>query len=188
MAYDKKTFLRNVIILCDTGEQKNEHIKNGFDAIHVKHKDVNLDFGDYSFIVQDRDFSLSCVIERKANINELYGNLTKDRERIEREFGLGSKIANEFTLLIENCASPEYLNGYTVPDWEMKKFNRKIQNIGEHCYATIQSWQCGNKYKFHTIYVADKNDTAIKIVERFYWFWRNYKILSANRRSMRRAT
>lgn len=185
MAYDKKTFLKCVTVLCDTGEQKNKHITEELERLGVKYEAANLDYGDYSFTAQGRDFSLSCVIERKANINELYGNLTKDRERIEREFALASTMANDFTLLIENCDSWEYLHDYQVPNWEMKAYNRKVQNIGFECYQTIKSWQTGNRYSFDTLLVADPKESAGKILEHFYWYWRNYKLLTANRRGAR---
>lgn len=183
MAYDKKTFLKKVIILHDTREQKNGHILAGLDSLKVKHQPAALRFGDYSFIVENDDFSLSCVIERKADVDELYGNLTKDRERIEKEFSAAYMLAKEFSLLIENCDSLETLNEYKVPDWQMKKFDRKIQNIGKYCYSTIQSWQAGNRYQFKTIFVEDKNDTAAKILECFYWYWRNFKKALAGRRN-----
>ena len=186
MAYDKKTFLKNVVVLCDTNEQKNQHIKAEFDKLKVKYKDFNMIFGDYSFIMQDRDFSLSCVIERKANVDELYGNLTIDRERIEKEFKAGSVISNQFTLLIEDCANMEELKTWEVPDWQMKRdSHRKVKSIGEECYFTIQSWQSGNKYRFNTIFVKNSTDTAAKILECFYYYWRNFKILTANRRNRR---
>lgn len=188
MAYDKKTFLKNVIVLHDSGEQENSHILSELENMRVKHERVNLDYGDYSFKAQGRDFSLSCVIERKAHIDELYGNLTKDRERIEREFALASTMANDFTLMIENCESWDYLKEYKVPDWQMKAQKRKVQNIGYECYQTINSWQSGNRYSFSTILVADKTQTASKILEHFYWYWRNYKILTANRRGARKTT
>lgn len=183
MAYDKKTFLKEVTILHDTREQENLHILDKFDEMKVKHQEKGLVFGDYSFIIQDRDFSLSCVIERKANVDELYGNLTQDRERIEREFQAGSTVANEFTLLVENVANIDDLQAYEVPDWMMEKFKRKVKNIGEYCYSTIQSWQSGNRYKFRTIFVANKKDTAIKMLECFYWYWRNFKTITASRRN-----
>lgn len=188
MAYDKKAFLKNVIVLHDSGEQENGHILSELDKMGVKHELVNLDYGDYSFKAQGRDFSLSCVIERKANIDELYGNLTKDRERIEREFALASTMANDFTLLIENCESWDYLKDYKVPEWQMKAFNRKVQSIGFECYQTVNSWQSGNRYSFNTILVGDNTQTAAKILEHFYWYWRNYKILTANRRGARKGS
>ena len=186
MSYDKKTFLKHVTILCDTNEQKNKHIKEEFDRMGINYKDFNLLFGDYSFIINDRDFSMLCVIERKASVDELYGNLTADRERIENEFRSASAISNQFTLLMEGIKDMEELRTYTVPDWQMQREpQRKVKEIGEQCYVTIQSWQSGNKYRFNTIFAAEKTQTATKILEHFYYYWRNFKILTANRRNRR---
>lgn len=184
MAYDKKSFLKSVTVLCDTREQENRHILSAFDRIGVAYRtDRALPFGDYSFMIQDRDFSLSCVVERKANINEFYGNITGDRERIEKEFTAAASLTKQFVLLLENCESDTYLSNYAVPAWEMRKYNRKIKEIGQYCYATIQSWKCGNRHNFSTIYVKDPADTAVKLLECFYWYWRNFKLLTASRRN-----
>ena len=169
MAYDKQTFLQNVSVLIDTREQKNEHIVERLDSLGIRHKPKKLDFGDYSFQAQGRDFSLSCVVERKASVNELYGNLTSDRDRIEKEFKAGSVLAREFILLLEDCRSMEDLRRYAVPAWEMEARGRKIANIGELCYATLRSWQCGDRYHFRTVFVPDKQDAAVRILEEFYW-------------------
>ena len=186
MAYDKQTFLKNVTVICDTREQNNKHILSEFDRLKVKYtSDKNLCLGDYSFIIQDRDFSLSCVVERKANINELYGNVVSDRERIEKEFSAARSIINQFTLLIENCPDEQYLNSYTVPDWEMERYHRKVKNIGKECYSTVQSWKCADRYGFNVSYISDKANTAAKILEIFYWYWRNFKIKTASRRNRR---
>ena len=152
----------------------------------VRDQRVNRVFGDYSFTVDGRDFSLLCAIERKANIEELYGNLTHDRERIEKEFNLASKIANDFVLLLENCSGMGQMETYLLPDYVMRRDGRKVQEIGKECYATIQSWKSGNKYKFDTIFVKDPALTALRMVEHFYYWWRNFKILSANRRNYKR--
>ena len=184
MAYDKKTFLKNVIVICDTREQKNEHILKEFNRMKVNYiTDKSLPFGDYSFIVQDRDFSLSCVIERKANVNEFYSNITSDRDRIEREFAAASALSKEFILIIENCGSENELEQYEVPDWEMIKFHRTVKEIGKYCYATIQSWKRSNRYNFSEIFIKDTEQTAVKILEAFYWYWRHLKILTASRRN-----
>lgn len=186
MAVDKKTFLKHVTILHDSAEQENSHILGELERLNIKTQKVSLVYGDYSFIMQGIDFSLSCVIERKSNPDELYNNLTQDRERLEREFICGNALSNQFTLLIENCTSMKNLKAYKVPDWQMKQFNRKVQNIGELCYQTIQSWQCGNRYKFNTIFVKENKDTALKIIECFYYYWRNFKLLTANRKSIKK--
>lgn len=183
MAYDKQTFLKNVTVLVDTREKKNAHVLKQFDALGIRHEIKKLDFADYSFMVQGRDFSLSCVVERKGSINELYGNFTSDRDRIEKEFRAGSSLAREFILLIENCADMEDLKSYVVPTWEMEAMKRKVANIGEICYSTLRSWQCGDRYHFRTIFVENQKESAVRILEEFYWYWRNYKKLTLSRRN-----
>lgn len=183
---EKKDFLKHVTVLCDTGEQKNAHIKKQLDGMKVRYADVNLDFGDYSFEIGGKNFAALCVIERKANVDELYGNLMQDRERLERELQLASAVCNDFTVLIEHCADAEALKAYTVSDYELELFGRKRKDIGTLVYQTIQSWQCGNRYHFHTIYVSGNAETAVKMVEKFYYYYRNYKRLSANRKLSKR--
>lgn len=183
MAIDKKTFLHNVTICHDTREQKNSHIVEQLESFGVSHREKKLDFGDYTFECGGRDFSLSCVIERKANVDELYSNLVCDRERIEKEFAAAGNIANDFILLLEGCGDETELKNFEIPPWEMLLRDRKVRNIGELCYATLKSWQCGNRYKFRTLYVKDRKETAAKILEEFYYYWRNYKIFTASRRN-----
>ena len=181
MAVDKKTFLKNVTVLIDTREQENKHILLQLDTLNIKHEPQKLDIGDYSFRINDRDFSLSCIIERKANVNELYGNITHDRGRIEKEFESGSRLTKQFVLLIENCASWDKLKDYKISDRDMARQQRKVQMIGAHCYSTLQSWQCSNRYKFRTLFVKDNTDTAKVMLEQFYYYWRNYKELTSSR-------
>lgn len=183
MPYDKQTFLRNVTVLVDTRERENRHILRELDHLEIAHKDRKMDFGDYSFEIAERDFSLSCVIERKADVDELYGNLTKDRDRIEKEFSAANSIAKEFVLLIETCRDIDDMRRYRISDFDMIRQHRKIQNIGEYCYSTLKSWECGNRYKFRTRFVSDRSKTAAAILEEFYWYWRNYKIMTRSRRT-----
>lgn len=184
MAYDKETFLKKVIVLHDTREQENGHILTAFDKIGVAHEKRKLDYGDYSFSVDGRDFSLSCAVERKANVNELYGNITHDRDRIERVFQAASGMRTDFTLLIENCGNMEELKAFRISDWEKEKFHRKIQNIGKPCASTLEAWQSGNRYQFKILFVKHPNQSAAEILKRFYWYWHNYKRLTASRRNL----
>ena len=172
---DKKTFIKNVTIIIDTREQKNEHIISELDRLGVKYEQRKLDIGDYSFYIDDRDFSQSCVIERKADVNELYGNIMHDRGRIEKEFEAASKNINQFVLLVENCASFEKLKEHKLSKCDMERQGRKVQNIGEHCYNTLMSWQSGNRYDFRTIFVKDSSNTVGKMLEQFYYYWKNYR-------------
>ena len=183
MAYDKKTFLKNVTVLIDTREQKNQHIISGFERFGISYQSHKLDYGDYSFSIGGRDFSLSCAVERKGSIDELYGNVTKDRNRIEKEFYAASSMNTDFTLLIEGCGSLESMKQYQVPDWDMDHLNRKEKEIGKICYSTVYSWMCGNRYQFHTVFIKNNSDSASRILEIFYWYWHNYKRLIASRRN-----
>lgn len=183
MAIDKKTFLSSGTILVDTREKAWDHIKAAFDEAGVPYRQQKLDYGDYSFVTSKRDFSMSCVIERKANVDELYTNFAQDRSRIEKEFDVGNRLANQFVMLLEGVDSLEALRDYVVPDWQMKsQGQRKRADIGQLCYTTLRSWQSSNRYDFMVEFVKDKQDTATKILELFYYYWRNYSELVAARK------
>lgn len=183
MALEKRDFLKKAVILADSREQENGHILRRLDALGVSWERRKLDFGDYSFTLDGRDFSLLCVAERKASVDELYGNLTQDRGRIEKEFEAGSRIANQFLLVVEGCAGMEALRRYQVPDWQMETLGRKVRETGAVCYATLKSWQCGDRYRFRTLFAPDPNETAALLLEEFYYWWRNFKLLTAGRRN-----
>lgn len=67
---EKQQFMKKVTIICDTREQENKHIITALDEMKISHENRKLDFGDYSFYIDGRDFSLSCIIERKGCIIE----------------------------------------------------------------------------------------------------------------------
>lgn len=179
---EKKDFLKKVTILIDTREQKNEHITNILSQLGVMFEVKKLDYGDYSFLAEGKDFSHSCVIERKAKIDELYGNVTTDRERIEKELDTISRNAVQCTLLLEGCKDWDYLKTFEISAAGADKLSRKVKNIGATVYASLQSWRCGNRYSFDVEFVSNENDSAIKMLELFFWFWHNYKKQTAPRR------
>lgn len=172
---EKKEFLKVVTILIDTREQVNSHIVEALDALGVMHESRKLDFGDYSFKVGEKNFSVACVVERKANIDELYGNVTTDRERIEKELDTIARNARQCTLLLEDCSGWEHLKGYEIPEVKADKQGRKVRNIGATVYASLQSWKCGNRYDFDVAFSPNKAQSALKIVETFFWYYHNYK-------------
>lgn len=178
---EKKDFMKKVTIITDTREQKNGHIISAFESLGVMHEAQKLDFGDYSFKIDGKDFCGVCVIERKANIDEVYGNVSADCERIEKELDTISKNAKQCTFLIENVEDWEGLKSFTLTADDMKNNERKVVNIGETCYSTLQAWKCGNRYNFTVEFVPDTTKTAAKILEIFYWYYHNYKKLTAPR-------
>lgn len=172
---DKEKFMHDVVIFCDTREQKNKHIIDLLDTYKIKHEDKKLDFGDYSFKVGERDFSLSCIVERKASVNELWGNVTKDRERFEKELATAHSIASSVSLLIENVQDWNALKSYQLSDTQMMLQGRKVKNIGEYIHSTLKAWSCPNRYNFDVVFIPDARFTAIQIVSIFYWYYHNYK-------------
>lgn len=174
---EKQQFMKQVTILCDTREQKNSHILDKLDGLGVKHERHKLDIGDYSFQIGGTDFSLSCVVERKANVNELWTNTTKDRERFEKELAAASSVIRSAILLIEDCSGWDELKAYRVPDWEMQQQNRKVQDIGRRIGDTLQAWSDPSRYGFRVCFSTKPEDTAGHILGAFYWYWHNYKQL-----------
>lgn len=174
---EKQQFLKQVTILCDTREQKNQHIIEQFDRLQVQHESRKLDIGDYTFVIENRDFSLSCVLERKATINELWTNITKDRMRFEKELAAASNVIHSTSLLIERCNDWDALRSYQVSHDEMQYQNRKIQDIGRYIFDTLQAWSSPNRYGFTVCFSECPEKTAGHILNTFYWYWHNYKQL-----------
>lgn len=182
---DYQSFLKNIVILHDTREQKSAHIIDTLDDMGIAHQKTKLDFGDYSFRFKGKDFSLSCVIERKANPEELYGNISKDVERITKEMASANENSADFYLLIENISGENQLKNYILPDETIKRFPQiKVYDIGKYCYSAIKSWQCRNRYNIKTIYVSSPETSTVKeMLLVFYYYYRNYKKSIASRRN-----
>lgn len=184
---EKQKFIKAVTILIDTREKECDHITDALDSMGVKHDRRKLDIGDYSFAVQDRDFSLSCAVEKKSGPDEVYTNIMErfgpNMNRLEKELKAGCRGVNQFVLLIEGVGSMAELKEYVVPDWVMKMSpQRKLAAIGKPCYERLRAWQSANRYNFRVECVPDKAQTAAKLLEEFYYYWHNYKALIAPRR------
>lgn len=172
---EKEKFIKNVVVICDTREQKNNHILSAFDGLGVKHEERKMHFGDYSFICGDDDFTLSCVVERKANLNEVWQNITADRARFEKEIDGLFRLTGSAVLMIENCKSREYLRKYTVPQWEMQAYGRKVSDIGIRIDSTFRAWESANRYRLQVHCIGKQSETATEILNIFYYYWRNFE-------------
>ena len=90
---------------------------------------------------------------------------------------------NQFTLLMEGVGSMEALRDYVVPDWKMKMSpQRAVADIGKRCYSALRAWQPSNRYGIRVKFVENREQTAVKILEEFYYYYHNYKALIAPRR------
>jgi len=125
-----KELLKSFVVLVDTREKKNNHILNYFDDQDIKYKNKKLDFGDYSFylpknkklgIMKDLYFTDQLAIERKKNLKELSGNMTKNRARFENEL-IRSNNAKMILLIEEGSGYQKIINGYYDTQYKPKAF------------------------------------------------------------------
>ena len=101
--------LDSLTVLVDTREKNPDHLLDYFDQQGISYIDRKLEYGDYSFmlpankdlgIVKDVYFTDSIAIERKADLNELSGNLAQKRQQFENELLRADQ--SKFILLVED--------------------------------------------------------------------------------------
>ena len=95
-------------VVIDTREKQTDHIEKAFKKNNIDYIRRTLPIGDY-IIEGPRGYVPNVVIERKASIDELIGNLldtaTKDENgnnRFTRELIRAKKVNKKFILLIED--------------------------------------------------------------------------------------
>ena len=102
-----KKLTKSLVVLVDSREKKNDHILSYFKKQGVAYQKTKLEYGDYSFYIpaaaagEDIYFHRDIVIERKASLEELSGNLAQERERFEKEFLKAGNDGCKIYLMIE---------------------------------------------------------------------------------------
>ena len=102
-----KRLVKGMVILVDSREKKNAHILDYFKKHNIPFQTGKLEYGDYSFMIpasaagNDIYFHRDCIIERKASLEELSSNFTKERERFEKEFLKAGNDGCKVYLMIE---------------------------------------------------------------------------------------
>ena len=161
--------IKSMVILVDTREHEghNDHILEYFDNKGIKYKKKKLDYGDYSFMIpanpdldipRDLVFSNKIVVERKASLEELSGNLTKERDRLEKELTLAPKTK---VLIIESGSYKDMINGNYSTNYSGKAF-----------WASFHSFW--HRYNIPIIFMPDRNYTGIFIRGFFTYYLREY--------------
>lgn len=167
---EQKQLLDSIVILADTREHdgKNSHILKYFDDNNIKWSKKKLPYADYSFMIpanddlnipRDLDFSSKVVIERKANLEELSGNLTSnsERSRIKKEFALApdNKI-----VIIENASYANMVDGRYNTNYDKKSFWASYHSI----------W---HEFNIPIIFMPNPAYTPVFIYGYFYYYMRN---------------
>lgn len=102
-----KNLTKQMIILVDSREKRNSHILDYFQKQGISYQVTKMDYGDYSFMIpasaagSDIYFHDSVVIERKASLEELSGNLAQERDRFEKEFLKAGNVGCKVYLMVE---------------------------------------------------------------------------------------
>ena len=158
-----------MIILVDKREKKWNHIKSYFDLIGQKYEKKILDFGDYSFKINDVSFEKKIVIETKrgkikqgGGFAELENNLFNNKkpsktghspkELFNIELNKAINHKSEFILLIENAKNTEtiltkkfrYRNSYMYYNSFLQFLriqNEKRKNVGLKKIKIIYSYE-----------------------------------------------
>ena len=144
----QKYLIKTAIVLVDTREQENAHILEYFDKKGIEYQVQKLEYGDYTILLPKNeeqgvytDMILEYSIERKASLNELSGNFTKDRVRIEEELWRGRE---NIDLLVENGSFDKIFEHDYSTQYNEKAFT-----------ATLLSFSF--RYKFNIHFISKEN-------------------------------
>lgn len=154
--------LNDIVIIHDTREQKNTHVIEYLDEQNIPHIRRKMDTGDYSFVLPNNGhlgLDMSVLVERKASLNEIAGNLTKDRERFIREF---ERVDGErMHLVLENATWTKIYNGTYRSKLSPNSFVASLLTISNRYDCKI--WTCTQKESPKLIYEIIKYELREKL-------------------------
>ena len=154
--------MREQIIVCDTREQKDSHITEWFDLNGIRTVRSKLYVGDYA-LLNDQ----SVCIDRKAGLQEVYGNVVQQHDRFKREL-IRARDANiKVIFLVEQ---PEIMRLADVADWQNPRWALWVKR-GRKGWPPMPSVSLmkamrsiSEKYGAEWLF-CDKSQTAQRIVE-----------------------
>lgn len=158
--------IKSMVILVDGREQKCDHITSYFDKAKINYKKKSLPYGDYSFLIpknealsipRDIVFYHEIMVERKGSLEELSGNLTKERDRLEKELALAPK--NKI-MIVENANYSDVITG-----------NYNTQYNNKSYWASLHSLWI--KYNIPIIFMPDHDYTGFFIRGYFEYYLKN---------------
>ncbi len=164
---EAKKLAKNIVILVDSREKKNKYILDYFEKQGISYRVEKLEYGDYSFMIpasaagQDIYFHRDCVVERKASLEELSGNLAQNRERFETEFLRAGNDGCKVYLLVE---AP---GGYS----DIIGAKYKTQMKPQAYMASLKTWE--SRFGCNIQFI-DSQYSGYYIVSMFQYFAREF--------------
>lgn len=156
-----------MVIIVDTREKKNQHITDYFDKHKIAYEKRALNCGDYSFYVKSnsnlaipRDiyFDNQIYVERKANLDELAINFTKERKRFEEEFAISN--AKVKYLIIESANYSDIVKNNYRSAYNSKSYLGSIHSFN-------------HKYNLQIVFMPDRSYTPVYILGVFQYYLKN---------------
>lgn len=144
-----------MVIQVDSREQKYEHVTNYFDSQGIKWVKSKCVVGDYVNLENPM-----VVIDRKKDLQEVAGNVTKDHERFVRELELAKELGYRLIVLVEE---PNITTLTNVCSWYnfRRRTNPKAIN-GRTLYKIMKTMS--DKYGFEWQF-CKKSECGKRIVE-----------------------
>lgn len=156
-----------MVILIDKREKNIDHLIRYFDKANIEHISKSLAYGDYSFYIpmneqlsipRDLYFDKKIVIERKGSLEELSGNLTKERDRLSKELSLAPRTK---VIIVENANYSDIVTGNYNTQYNNKSFWASIHSL----------W---HKYNVPIVFIPDNTYTGFFIKGYFEYYLKNY--------------
>jgi ERCC4-type nuclease len=144
-----------MVIQVDSREQKYDHVTRYFDSQDIKWVKSKCVVGDYVNLENPM-----VVIDRKKDLHEVAGNVTKDHERFVRELELAKDLGYRLIVLVEE---PNITTLPNVCSWYnfRKRTNPKALD-GKRLYKIMKTMS--DKYGFEWRF-CKKEDCGKRIVE-----------------------
>lgn len=164
---EMKELLSSITVVIDRREKVADHIKSYFDKHKIPYIDKSLSAFDYTFflpkneklgIMKDLYFDKDILFERKASLEELSSNLTKNRTRFEEEMCTAKALYKY--LIIENANYFDVVNGNYKSEYNSKSY-----------VGTLHSFN--NKYDLQIVFMPDKTYTPIYMYATMQYYLRN---------------
>lgn len=148
--------LKKLCIVCDTREKRHEHILSWLEENRIPCESRALATGDYTFRYRDLYFDDELIIEKKANLDEIAGNFTAERERFRREFIRAKACRTRMYLLIEDS------------DWrDILAHNYRSQMTPQSLFGSLMGWQA----EFGVTVLFCPKELSGKVIYSLCYYW-----------------
>jgi len=153
----KEYILKKAVVIVDSRENENQHVLDYFTSKEIPFQVEKLSYGDYSIFIPKnaelgfpQELQLDYAIERKGSLEELSGNFTNDRARIEDELKRGS---GKIDFVIENGSLDKIIKGQYNTQYDKHSF-----------IATVLSFKGRYDVGFNFIEKANSGEMIYKML------------------------